>query len=87
MSVRTGVECDWDVKGRGGAGTVDRVLGPGERACGLTMAASAIWGTWGGFGCAIDNVAPHGVIQFPEVKYGFDRNNRRKIVFNHLESS
>lgn len=61
MSVGTEMGCEWDVGKRASIVTADGVLGTGEEARGLTVAASAIWDTRGSGGRAIDKAVAHGV--------------------------
>lgn len=78
------VGCDWDINGRVGTDTVDRVLELGEGARGLALAAFVIYGTRGSDGSAVDNAAVHHAFSVPGVKHDLDRRRSAcpEIVLN-----
>lgn len=66
VSIPTALWCDWDPKGRVGTATVDGVLGPGEGARKLNVAASGLQHTWRSSERVNENVAAHDVSSFTE---------------------
>lgn len=66
MSFRRRAGCDWDKKRRVEAGTVHGMLGAGERARGMTVAASAVQGVWGSGGRTIASARGYDWSPFPK---------------------